>query len=218
MGDLLRGLASGVDATGVAQVARYGFADASHQGITLIALQAVAVLDTLLGVPLAYGVRSAEDTATTSGRNTSITHIPLELRLAPAHSGIAEGILPAVLIGLALGSQLATEAITLVSTITLALGLAQLLVVLACGMRITDFGSLYGNKKLFDRNAVRDLITTYDGAGVVDGLAGVAIATEAGRTGANVTQLVFIPVACGIDMAIGIHIAGNCRNRKHEGI
>lgn len=155
MGHLLRGLARGVDATGVAQVARYGLADASHQGVTLIALQAVTVLDTLLGVPLADGVRSAEDTAATSGRNTSIAHIPLELRLAPAHSGIAEGVLPAVLIGLALGRQLAPEAITRVSWITEALGLAQLLVVLACGMRITDIGYLSSEIKEFKDRDVR---------------------------------------------------------------
>lgn len=135
-----------MDAAVVRHVAGQRLAGASLQGIALVTLQAVAVLEALHRVPLADGIGAAEDAAAPSGRDTTIAEIPLVVGLALADSIVAEGILAAILGGLAFGSQLAAEAIAGVATQALALGLAQLFVVLAGGVDVADIRFLGGSK------------------------------------------------------------------------
>jgi len=133
-----------VDAAIVHDVAGQGLAGASCEGVALVSLQAVAVLDALRRIPLADGVRTAEDDAAFPSRHTAIVDVPLEVPLAATNPIIAEGILTTVLGELALGGQLAAEAIAFVARLALALGFAQFLVSNAVGMDVAHLRSLKG--------------------------------------------------------------------------
>jgi len=89
LSDLLCGLAGGVDAAVVHNVAGQGLAGASCEGVALVSLQAVAVLDALRRVPLADGVRTAEDDTAFPSRHTAIVDVPLEVPLAATNPIIA---------------------------------------------------------------------------------------------------------------------------------
>lgn len=62
------------------------------------------------------------------------------------------------------------------------------LIVFAIGMRITNISII--------------------GAGIVNDFAVVAIALEAVIAGASMTHFIFVPLAGGVYVAVGIHITG----------
>lgn len=61
LADSLCGLAGGVYAAVVAQVTGYGYANTARKCVTLIAIDAIAILNAQCLVPLANGIGSAKD-------------------------------------------------------------------------------------------------------------------------------------------------------------
>lgn len=116
---------------------------------------------------------------------------------------------------LALWCQLAVMTVAVVATHAVAHGLAQLLVIVAGSVYITDFRFLEeeeGTENIWIRLCAMLILCfgTHNSTRVLFiEIAIVAIATEPMIADANVTQLLFVPRAFRIDVTIGIHIAGN---------
>lgn len=142
----LGGNAIGIETTIVAHIAGFGYARAILMRITLVAINAGAVLFAHR-IETADGIGAAVDGTAASVGHATIGSVPVEVLLALAHSAVAERVFAAVRFSDALRGKLTVMPIAVVATLTVAHGLTQCLVVVAGGVFIANFRFLQDKEK-----------------------------------------------------------------------